>query len=110
MQIRKHVLSRHRLSVFNTLIVDPSLVIITTYFVSRSMPWSRNNAVSLYDLYGHTLAQEPLPRGYDIYNFGRPFLGYHYYILSLFDLCLRIEKKIFKETLHFHYLSYMTTP
>ena len=34
---------------------------------------------------------------FTIYNFGRPFLGHHYYTLSLFDLCLRVEKKIVKE-------------
>ena len=45
----------------------------------------RKNAFPLYDLYGHTLAQEPFPRGYESYNFGRPFLGHHYYILSLSD-------------------------
>ena len=32
-----------------------------------------------YDLYGHALAQEPLPGGHEINNFGRPFLGHHYY-------------------------------
>ena len=34
------------------------------------------------------------PQGY---NFGRPFLGHHYYIHSLSYLCLGVEKKIFKE-------------
>ena len=29
----------------------------------------------------------------DIYNFGRPFLDYHYYMLSLFDPCPRVDKK-----------------
>ena len=37
-----------------------------------------------------------------IYNFGRPFLGHHYYTLSLFDLCLRVEKKIVKELMLFY--------
>ena len=34
--------------------------------------------------------KNPCPRGHEIYNFGRPFLGHHYYIplLSLSDLCL----------------------
>ena len=26
--------------------------------------------------------------GHDIYNFGRPLFGHHYYIFSLSDLCL----------------------
>ena len=30
----------------------------------------------------------------------KPFLGYHYYILTLFDLCLGIEKTISKEKMH----------
>ena len=29
--------------------------------LSREEDFSRNNVFSLYDLYGHTLAQEPLP-------------------------------------------------
>ena len=36
-------------------------------------------------------------RGHEIYNFGRPFLGHHYYILGLSDLCLGEEKKIYKK-------------
>ena len=52
----------------------------------------------------------PSPRGHEIYNFGRPFLGHHYYILSLSDLSLGIEKKIFKEIMQFHYMTYMATP
>ena len=30
---------------------------------SREEDFKKNNAFSLYDLYGHTLAQEPLPWG-----------------------------------------------
>ena len=70
----------------------------------------RNNAVSLYDLYGHAPAQEPLSRGQEIYNFGRPFLGHHDYILGLSDLCMGVEKKIFKEIMHFYFMTYMATP
>ena len=72
--------------------------------------FKRNNAFSLYDLYGHALAQEPCPRGHEIYNFGGPFRGHHYYILGLSNLCLGVEKKIFKEIMHFHYMTYMATP
>ena len=46
---------------------------------------------------------------YEIYNFVTPFLGHHYYTLSLFDLCLGEEKKIVKETMQFHYMTYMAT-
>ena len=77
---------------------------------SREEDFKKNNAFSLYDLYGHALAQEPCPGGHEIYNFGRPFLCHHNYILSLSDLCLGVEKKIFKEIMHFHYMTYMATP
>ena len=42
--------------------------------------------------------KNPCPRGHEIYNFGRTFLGHlHYmYIFSLPDLCLRVEED-FKE-------------
>ena len=44
--------------------------------------------------YGNTLAQESLPRGsHEIYNFGRPFLGHHYYTLRLSEPCPWVEKK-----------------
>ena len=33
------------------------------------------------------------PAGHEIYNFGKPFLGHHYFILNLFDPCSRIERK-----------------
>ena len=66
----------------------------------------KKNAFSPYDLYVHTLAQEPLVWGHEIHNFGRPFLGYHYYILSLSDLCLGVEKKVYKQIMYFHYMSY----
>ena len=56
------------------------------------------------------LYKNPCPRGYEIYNFGRPFLGHYYYILGLSDLCLGVDKKIFKEIMHFHYTTYMATP
>ena len=36
--------------------------------------------ITIYILNGHILAQE-------IYNFGRPFLGQHYYIISLSNRC-----------------------
>ena len=32
---------------------------------------------------------------HEIYNFGRPFLVYHYYILSLSDLYPGVEKRNF---------------
>ena len=35
--------------------------------------------------------KNPCPWGHEIYKFGGPFRGHHYYILSLSDLCLRVE-------------------
>ena len=50
------------------------------------------------------------PGGHEIYNFGRNLLGQYYYIISFSDLCLGVEKKIFKELMHFHCMTYMSTP
>ena len=64
-------------------------------------------ACSLFD---HTRAQEPYPRGHEIYKFGRLNLGHHYYTFSLSNLCLSEEKKFLKEIMHFHYMTYMPWP
>ena len=55
-----------------------------------------------FSLYGHALVQEPLSQG--SWNFG--ILCHHHYIISLYDLCLEVEKKTFKDILHFHYITY----
>ena len=52
------------------------------------------NAFPLYELYGHVIAKEPLSWGHEIYNFGRPFVGHHYYTLKLSDPCPKVKKKI----------------
>ena len=67
--------------------------------VSREEDFWRNDVFSLYDFYGHTLAQEPLPGGHEIYNLVKHFLGHYYYILRLSDLCLGAKKKIFEKDL-----------
>ena len=46
--------------------------------------------------YMATQAQESLTRGHEIYKFRRTTLGHHYYILSLSDLYIVVEKKIIK--------------
>ena len=51
-----------------TILADPSFAsLLYTYFVwsmyGSTQDFERNNAFWLYDLYGHTLAQEPLLRG-----------------------------------------------
>ena len=35
---------------------------------------------------------KPMPRGYEIYNFGRPSVVHNYYILSLSDPCPSVDK------------------
>ena len=54
--------------------------------------------------------KDPCPGGHEIYYYGRPFLGHNYFILSLSDLYLSEEKNIFKEIMHFHYMTDMATP
>ena len=71
------------------------------------MPGSRED---FYRTYDHTLHKNSCPRGHESYNFGRPFLGHHFYILSLSDSCLEVEKNIFIGKMHFHYMTYMATP
>ena len=38
-------------------------------------------------------AQEPCLGGDEIYNFGRPFFGHHYYILNLTEPCPSEDQK-----------------
>ena len=47
------------------------------------------------------------PPGHEIYNFGRPSLGHYNYILTLFNLWLGV---FLIEIMHFHYITFMTTP
>ena len=54
--------------------------------------------------------QNPYPEGHEIHKLGRPFLGFHYLILSLSELCMGVEKNIFKRNDAFHYITYMATP
>ena len=61
---------------------------------SKGEDFLRNDAISVYDLFGHTLAQEPLPRVSYNLQFCRSYVSHYYYILSLFDPCLGILKKI----------------
>ena len=60
--------------------------------------------------YGHAHTKNPCPGDHAIYNSIRPFLVHHNYILTLSVLCLGEEKTIFKEIMHFHYMTYMVTP
>ena len=62
------------------------------------------------NLYGNALHQNSSPGGHESYSFGRLFFGNHYYILSLSDLCLGVEKMILIGIMHFHYMTYMAIP
>ena len=61
-----------------------------------------------YQYMATSYCKNPCPWGHESYNFGRPFPDHNYYILSLSDLhvCLGVEKKIFKEIMLFHYMTY----
>ena len=48
------------------------------------------------------------PRGHEIYNLGRPFLGHSN--CSWSNPCLGLEKKIFKEIMLFHDMIYKAKP
>ena len=52
------------------------------------------NEIEHFHINNMTLTQEPLSGDHEIYNFGRPFLGHHYFKLSLSDLCPGVEEKI----------------
>ena len=50
------------------------------------------------------LQKNPLPEGHKIYNFGRHFLGYHYYTINLSEPCPNLEKIFLKQTSILHFL------
>ena len=55
----------------------------------------RNNVFVLYNFYGLALAQESLPRGQEMYDFYRPFIGYHYNTLRLLNHAAELKENIF---------------
>ena len=91
------------------ILSDPSLVIIASYLIclTHALVKTRRGEEILQVQY-MTMPQHknPLPVGNQIYNFGRLFLGHHYYTLSLFYLCLSEEKIFFKEIMQIHYMTY----
>ena len=99
--------------------VDPSLVIITYNILSLSdlcLGIEKKIFKEIMQFHNMTYMAMPQPKNpcsksHQIYNFGKPFLGHHYYILSFkSDLCLGVEKKIFKEIMHFYYMTNMAMP
>ena len=69
----------------------------------------RNNAFQYMTCMATPYHKNPCPGGNQIYNFGGPFILHHNCTLGLSDLCLRVEKKILKEIMHFHYMTYMAS-
>ena len=97
------------------ILVDLSLVIITKFV--WIMPgiredFQRNNAFSLHDLHDHALVQEPCPGSHEIYNLvDLSSIIITIYLVRLF-FAREYKKEIFKENLHFHYITctFMATP
>ena len=56
------------------------------------------------------LHKNPCPGGHENYNFGGPFIGYHYYILSLYGLFTEVEKSFFFKEIHQFYTFYPKLP
>ena len=70
---------------------------------SREEDFERNNAFSLHDIW-------PLRKNPSLGVMKVTILVDHYYILILYDLSLGVEMTIFKEIMHFHYMTCMDTP
>ena len=78
-----------------TIVVDPSLVIITTLHIFIFSDFQRKLHFQYMTYMATPQHKDPCPGGHEIYNFGGPFFGHHYCTLSLSVLCLRVEKRIF---------------
>ena len=50
----------------------------------------------MYEFYATSWHMNPCPWVHEIYTLSRRFIGHHYNILRLSDLCQGLEKKIFK--------------
>ena len=92
------------------ILVDSSLVAITIYLICPSV--DKEIVKEILDFHYMTMPwhKNPCPGGYDIYSFGKPFLGHEYYALSLSKSCPRVEEGNFKEIMHFHYMTCMAMP
>ena len=56
------------------------------------------------------LHKNPCTRDHEIYNFGELFLGHYNNILSLYDQCTGVDKKIFKDFYQFYSFSQKLLP
>ena len=77
------------------------------------VPVQTRRGVEIFHFHSMAMPQHknPCPGLMKFYNFGRLFLSHHYmyYILTLSDLCLGVEK-ILTEIMHFHYMCNMPMP
>ena len=80
-----------------TILEDPSFIIIYMHYelsLTESCPWEETIFKEIIH-FSTPLHKNLYPGAHDIHNFGILFLGFHYFILSLSDLCLELERKIF---------------
>ena len=75
------------------------------------MPYCRQEEIVHVHYMTTSQHKNPCPWGHEIYIFGEPFLGHHYYTLSFSYLCLGVEipKKFFKEIMYFYYKTYIAS-
>ena len=86
-----------------TILEYPSFIIIYMHYalsLSESCPWEETIFKEIIHFYYMTYMSTPLhknlcPGAHGIHNFGILFLGFHYFILSLSDLCLELERFFF---------------
>ena len=101
-----------------TILVDPSLDIKlnTVPSVCVICAWEKRRIFLIMHFHYITYIATPwhknlYPRAHEIYNFGRPFLGHHYYKLSLYGPCPGENNKIFKEIHQFcNFYPQITSP
>ena len=97
-----------------TILVDTSSVIITLNvicLIHAPMYTKRIEETLHFHYMSMSRHKNPCPGVHLIYNFGRLFLGHHYYILNLSDPYPSVYKKR-RRKMHFQYtcMTYMTTP
>ena len=92
--------------------VDPSFVIITIdqCLGVKKKIFKGIIIFTIWLIWPHPSARIPAPGVTKFQILVDPSLSYLNYILSLSDLCLGVKKKILKEMMHFHYMTYIAIP
>ena len=100
-----------------TILVDPSFVIITRCLLCLFYAWELEIRFIKKKMHCHyitymatPLHKNPCTGGHNIYNFGRPFFGHHFYTLSLYRPYPKVEKKIFFKYTNLHFLRIIYLP